>query len=132
MLGRPDPSDPAFEEAARKAFLAGTVLEAPKPPPPAQSARKPAERPLETVGGRPASPIAAIRTRPAAQPGLAEQTLEPHDTRGDDRPTDDAFPDRGARKADPSWPDLLRTPSAVAPVADDFFDGLIRRTERDR
>jgi hypothetical protein len=27
---------------------------------------------------------------------------------------------------------LLRTPTNVAPVADDFFDGIIRRVEGDR
>jgi len=50
----------------------------------------------------------------------------------DDRATDDAVPDRGERNGDGPWSDLLRTPRTVAPVADDFFDGLIRRVERDR
>jgi hypothetical protein len=36
------------------------------------------------------------------------------------------------RQADSPAPDYLRTPSSVAPVADDFFDGLIRRVEGDR
>jgi hypothetical protein len=41
-------------------------------------------------------------------------------------------PHPGALEVDRSWPDLLRTPRGVTPVADDFFDGLIRRVERDR
>jgi len=117
ILGRPDPADPAFEDAARKAFLAGTLLDAPKAVPPAESMRTPVERPVGSVLGLPLPQVDYARMDSAPV---------------DERTTDDPIPGRGAKKVDRSWPDLLRTPSGVTPVADDFFDGLIRRVERDR
>ena len=41
-------------------------------------------------------------------------------------------PERMTKQAVPAPDDLLRTPTSVTPVADDFFAGLIRRVEGDR
>jgi hypothetical protein len=131
-LGRPDPRDTAaYEEAARKAFLAGTLPDAPNAGPPAGSMTTPAERPLGTMAARPEPQLGAgTASSGGAAPDDGAETLDPGEVREDDQT--DPLAGREAPNVDGPWPDLLRTRSAVTPMADDFFDGLIRRVERDR
>jgi hypothetical protein len=74
----------------------------------------------------PAASTAAASTPPT-------DALESERAWADRLAAEDRLPGRNRRQADSSAPDyLLRTPTSVAPVADDFFDGLIRRVEGDR
>jgi len=137
MAGRADPADAAaFEEAARQAFLAGTPLDVPKPFEPASSAepmRTPGVRPLGTVA-RAGAPQAEPGRTPAAWlvSGARDETLESRAAPAAEGATHDRLPDRNEYNVGSPSLDLLRAPASVTPVADDFFDGLIRRVERDR
>ena len=75
-------------------------------------------------------PAAAARAHVWATPPRlpAKQSAAPRGERAEEPPG----PPR-RRKPGETAPDfLLRTPTSVTPVADDFFDGLIRRVEGDR
>ena len=137
MAARVDSAETvAYQKAAREAFRAGTLLNAPKHVAPTSSAEfpaSPAGRPLGLVAGRvsvQAEPIAkgpgAVMTRPM------DETLESEATPADQPSNKDRLHDLNLRQVGVSAPDLLRTPRSVTPVADDFFDGLIRRVEGDR
>lgn len=84
---------------------------------PAAGATLPARNELSSAG--PVAPTSAPIAGPTAL------------TRG---PAASDHPERRHRQlAGETAPDfLLRTPSGVSPIADDFFDGLIRRVEGDR
>jgi hypothetical protein len=146
-----------FDAAARKAYQSALTLETGAPlapaPPAARSAGAPTSAPLTVPLGTPATPTtapasgpttpdAASAAAPVATPAAAarasawatpprmpaEQSAPPG---GEAPEVSPAPPSR--RKPGETAPDfLLRTPTSVAPVADDFFDGLIRRVERDR
>lgn len=115
-------SDPALAGESRASTWHGTRRESSSVGPSALSARAP-------VGGRPevevvATDAEAIRgdtdtgTRNAAGAGSA---------------TNDSAEPSGRRSAGDTAPEaLLRTPSRVTPVADEFFDGLTKRVEGDR
>lgn len=83
---------------------------------PAAGAALPLRNDLSPAG--PAAPTSAAAQGPTTPAGLAATV---HSERHHRQPAGDTAPDF-----------LLRTPSGVLPVADDFFDGLIRRVEGDR
>jgi hypothetical protein len=124
----------AFQEVGREAFLAGTLTEAPKPAGSGSSGASIAsvrwlERPLEAV----------IRTETIAQPrdkAIAEVTDDSEDEAAlaETLAVDATVPGRQRRRqsGSSSPAHLLQTPANVAPVVDDFLDGLIRRVEGDR
>jgi hypothetical protein len=137
LAGRIDPAEAAaYEEAARKAFQTGTLVDAPKPSgsvPSAESAGSLAARPLGSLAGRtgPQAELIAKRSAPfVAEP--TGETLESHVATAEEPAVADRLPDRNSRDVGDSAQDLLRTPRSVTSVADDFFDGLIRRVEGDR
>ena len=112
-----------YEEATRKAFRAGTSLQSPKLFAPPRVVESPglklgAARPGAFISAPPAPP--APPATPAIEPARQPADVEP--------------PARGhGGQAGETAPDfLLRTPKSVIPIADDFFDGLIRRIEGDR
>jgi hypothetical protein len=117
--GRIDSAEAAaFDAAAREAYRQGTHLEqrlpaaidpTTPPPPLAKDARDAGPK-------RPAPNVSAVRTRPFVA------RAEPVEPRAVADPS----------KADDPGPDPpLGTRTSVTPVADDFFDGLIRRVEGD-
>ncbi len=140
VTGRIDPGDAdAYEEAARAAFRAGTLLDAPDFVAPGSS------RPRGESAGPQEHPSGSVfrLTGALTEPGATDSTgavpvpptdaLESEVAWADRLAAEDRLPGRRRRRADSSAPDdLLRTPTSVAPVADDFFDGLIRRVEGDR
>ena len=110
----------AYDEAAKEAYLAGTVKDAPKPiglpvadhsapsVPAPTGPRHPALAAAPTVAVPRAvspSPTAVPEANEAGRPRLGGETA-----------------------AEP----MPRIPASVASIADDFFDGLIRRVEGDR
>jgi hypothetical protein len=119
-----------FDAAARQAYQAALKLETGSPLAPASPPSRPADapepvpEPLATAAVD--APTWAALTGPQSQPS--------------DRPASPvlARPDlAGAAQSrqlgDTAAPhSLLRTPSTVTPVADEFFDSLIRRVESDR
>lgn len=129
---RVDPGEAAAWEAiVRESFRAGATLEAPtalEAEPTASTSTSPSAptRPVSSDFAR-RGPVAArgvasvsAPTTPAAEPAR--------------EPAADVRPEllhlQQARETAPEF--LLRTPTRVTPVADDFFDGLIRRVEGDR
>jgi hypothetical protein len=70
--------------------------------------------------GGPAAAPAAPAAVTGSEPARAPADSEPQARR----------PNRQAGETAPDF--LLRTPTSVAPIVDDFFDGLIRRVEGDR
>jgi hypothetical protein len=110
----------AFEEAAREAFRASSTLKARTPFVSVPTAESPgsvsgAVRAVVTVSA-PTAPALATAIEWAREPAAAEPPGR-----------------KPRRQAGDTAPDfLLRTPSSVTPVADDFFDGLIRQVESDR
>jgi hypothetical protein len=128
--GRHDRDAAAYEEAAREAFKAGTPTDVPSSAPSvdvagSRDARTPgrlaeaARREEATTAKRPGS-LGSDPTEEA--PGLAV-------TPADEPSMQDRRPDLKAPEAAGPATDLLRAPTSVTPVADDFFDGLIRRVE---
>jgi hypothetical protein len=130
----------AYEAAVREAFRTGTTLEAPRLLAPAPTARPlapapTAESPASTSGAaRPVTSVFAPTAPAAARPvasvsapttSAAEPAREPTAAEGPSP--------RHRRQAGETAPDyLLRAPTGGTAVADDFFDGLIRRVEGDR
>jgi hypothetical protein len=111
-VGRMDPDEAeAFNEAIREAFQASPPGEGPRPLTP------PSSRPrVSTLDAAPRAPL---------PPSPAPEVMTVQEPSATEQPT--------RRKASDTAPDfLLRTPASVAPVVDDFFDGLIRRVEGDR
>jgi hypothetical protein len=66
-------------------------------------------------------PANAGSAAPAPEPSMASPTAE-----------DDPGAELHREPGDTAPDFLLRPPASVTPVADDFFNGLIRRVERDR
>ena len=115
----------AYEEAARAAFRAGTPLDSPDVIP--RGSSEPVARPTGVL----TEPGVADSTGAASTPPT--DALESEVAWAERLAAEDRLPGRNRRRADSSAPDyLLRTPTSVTPVADDFFDGLIRRVEGDR
>jgi Beta-lactamase superfamily domain len=146
-----------FDAAARKAYQSALKLEigAPLAPalPAARSAGAPTTEPPTALASEPTAPDAASATglEPAAAPATAAEPAAAARTSawatpprlpaeqsaavGGEPPAAPPAPSTLPRRRQPgeTAPDfLLRTPTNVAPVADDFFDGLIRRVEGDR
>jgi hypothetical protein len=115
-----------FDAAARQAYQAALKLDlgsrAPaSPPSQPPDGPDPVPEPLETAEAE--APIWATR------PSLLDVRLA--DLPGQAPEPASAAPQR--RQPGGTAPgSLLRTPSSVAPVADEFFDSLIRRVESDR
>jgi hypothetical protein len=117
----------AFEKAAREAFRASMTPEARKPSRPETHkpfAPVPSSESPGTVSGavRPAGTVVAPTAPPAATVIESVQEAPAAGPPGRE-------PRRHAGDTAPDF--LLRTPRTT-PVADDFFDGLIRRVEGDR
>jgi hypothetical protein len=136
LLGRLDPRDAAaYEEAAREAFKAGTPNDVRTATPSIDAADLRA-REAPPVGSfapdaRPHGPPtterpASLGSRPTAKPHVSDRAT------AEGPAIDDAAPAPEVRGAVDPTNDLLRTPRSVTPVADDFFDGLIRRVEGER
>jgi len=100
----------------------------------------PATTPTSAPASEPRTPDTASATAPApatagcasawaTPPRLAaEQSVVPGGV-----PPEESLPPPRRRQPGDTAPDfLLRTPTSVTPVADDFFDDLIRRVEGDR
>lgn len=137
MVGRDDPAEAiAYEEAARTAFQAGTLLHAPRdvaPPSTADSRERPPAQPLGSVSGRSRLQAGSSATRAASSVSAPRgESIEWHTAPAEEPAAEVRRPDQDVPRVGRPAPDLLRTPRSVAPVADDFFDGLIRRVERDR
>ena len=134
VLGRLGSGDAAaYDEAAREAFKAGTPTDLPPSgpsydvagsrgaPPPGKFA-EPARRQDATtakqpssLGSGPTDDSLGSTGSTAHEPSMEDRLPEPH-------------PPPGADSAE----DPLRPPTNVTPVADDFFDGLIKRVEGKR
>ena len=136
MPGRIDPEDAAaYDEAAREAFRAGTTLGALRPfaadaSPEPSSSTSGAARPDPWVSAPTASPAAAGVARVSAPtppaPASAGELARERAAAG--RPAR-----RPRHQAGETAPEsLLRTPTSVVPIADDFFDSILRRVEGDR
>jgi len=118
-------SGPTTPDAASAAAPLGT---------PATQTTAPASGPTTPDAASAAAPVATPATAARASawatpPRMpAEQSAPP----GGEAPVVSPAPP-SRRKPGETAPDfLLRTPTSVAPVADDFFDGLTRRVEGDR
>jgi hypothetical protein len=108
-----------FEEAVREAFRAAMVLGPALPLPSPVDPESPAAR---QDGLRPISTVLV----PMLGGNLQKQEAP-------DRPEVTPSAARPPRQAGDTAPDHLLRPSASVPaVADDFFDGLVRRVEGDR
>jgi hypothetical protein len=136
LLGRVDPREAAaYEMAAREAFKAGTPTDVNSPPLSADSG--------DITGSRDARPPGTLAEPARLQEATTAKRPKPlrsEPTNGSDRVADtnatepeieDRSPDLTPEAGDAAT-DLLRTPRSVTPVADDFFDGLIRRVEGKR
>jgi hypothetical protein len=137
LLGRLDPREAAaYEEAAREAFKAGTPTDVRTATPSIDAADVGPARDAPPVGSfapdaRPHGPTtterpASLGSRPTAKPRVSDRATPKGPA------IDDAAPAPEARGAVDATNDLRRTPRSVTPVADDFFDGLIRRVEGER
>ena len=106
----------AYDEAVRVAYRTDTTIDVPRPMAPPESP------PFDPRLQRP------IRSSSIPTP---DPTIRPVDS-AEPR----AVPEVKARGRRPELgdkaPEGLRTPASVTSVADDFFDGLIRRVEGDR
>lgn len=106
----------AYDEAVRVAYRTDTTIDAPRPIAPPESP------PFDPRLQRP------IRSSSMTKPGTTIRPVE--------SAAPPAVPEVKARGRRPqigeTAPESLRTPASVTSVADDFFDGLIRRVEGDR
>ena len=122
--------------AARSAGAPPTALPtapAPEPTTPDAATAPRLEPDAESATAAEPDPAATAHTSAWATPPLlpAEQSAAPDGEPPAAPPAPSTLPRR--RQPGETAPDfLLRTPTNVAPVADDFFDGLIRRVEGDR
>lgn len=118
---RIDPAEAAaWEAVVREAFRAGSPVVTTRSTPPAQSSGAPAPR-IARLGTSSSASRRRSRTAPAA---VFNAAREP-ETGGPPKP-------ENRRQDGATAPDhLLRTPTSVALVADDFFEGLVRRVEGD-
>lgn len=136
-----DPGEAAaYKEAAREAFrTTGDLLDAPRalgPGSTAETARlaASAEGPIESAGGLPAyarkpGPIHSDELGASSR----SEMVEPGAITVEDGVSDAPSPGRARNQAGASAPDhLLRKAANATRVADDFFDGLVRRVEGDR
>jgi hypothetical protein len=137
----------AFEEAARKAYREGMTIETPRPDGSVPGTRSPVpgvarSRGIAAALGPAAPPrsLASVAARPADMEGAAGEAAEfgAAEPAAVEYPTSEPGAEvrptvRRRRQPGDTAPDfLLRTPTSVDPIADDFFDGLIRRVEGDR
>jgi hypothetical protein len=123
VASRLDREAAEYEEAMRQAFQAGTSPRSRKLPVPARIF----ESSASTVGA--ARPVAFVPVPPAPPTSAATPAIEPAGQSEHAK----APSRRHGGQAGETAPDfLLRTPKSVIPIADDFFDGLIRRVEGKR
>jgi hypothetical protein len=134
---------------------------APTSAPPTAPVATPAAVPAPAAGpfSLPTTPAATATTAPASEPTTpdaasatapepeaaarasawttpprlpAEQSATPGGERPAQSPEESPAPPHRRQPGETAPDFLLRTPPNVAPVADDFFDGIIRRVEGDR
>jgi len=123
-----------FDAAARKAYQLALKLETAAPlapaPPTARSAGAPTSAPAP-----PAAPVATPAVVPARASAWATPPIQPAEQSAapvGEAPEESPAPPRRRQPGDTAPGFLLRTPTSVTRVADDFFDDLIRRVEGDR
>jgi hypothetical protein len=132
LLGRFDHRDAAaYEAAAREAFKAATPTGVPTTTPAVDAADSLGPRDAPSLGpfSQPALRQDPTTTRRSGSLG-SQPTAKPRGSgsaTGGRPAIGDGAPEPKSLEA--ATTDLLRTPSSVTPVADDFFDGLIRRVE---
>lgn len=106
----------AYDEAVRVAYRTDTTIETPRPMAPLESPPfdPRLRRPIPS-SSFPSLGTTIVPVEPAGAPAVPELKT------GRRRP-----------QLGDTVPESLRTPASVTSVADDFFDGLIRRVEGDR
>jgi hypothetical protein len=136
-----DPEEAAaYKEAAREAFrTTGVLLRRPESSRPASPGDRPRpdgtpEGQIDTVIDAPSYNRKRTVTRSIASgPPPEIEIVDPGATLGEDVIADAPEPGQGRNQAKASAPGhLLRKPANVTRVADDFFDGVVRRVEGDR
>ena len=106
----------AFDEAVRVAYRTDTTIDGPRPMVPPES--QPSDPPLRGASRSSSFPALGTTVQPVESEGL---------------PSVPELKARGRRpQLGETAPGSPRTPASVTSVADDFFDGLIRRVEGDR
>ncbi len=134
LLGRLDPRDAAaYEEAAREAFKAATPTDVPATAPAVNAV----DSSISPVGPAPVPPApsafrqGATTTRRSGSLGSKQtaRPLGPDSATREGAAIDGSSTEQQSPEAVDATTDLLQTPRSVTPVADDFFDGLIRRVE---
>ena len=134
LLGRLDPRDAAaYEAAAREAFKAATPTDVPTKTPAVDAADFLGPRDAPSLGpsSQPALRKGPTTTRRSGSLG-SQPTAKPRGfdgVAGGGPVIEGGAPGPESLEAVDATTDLLRTPRSVTPVADDFFDGLIRRVE---
>ena len=137
-----------FDAAARNAYQSALKLETAAPLAPAQPAAHSAGAPTSAPPAAPApvaiptsappaapAPVATPAAVPARASAWATPPIQPAEQSAapvGGAPEESPAPSRRRQPGDtaPDFP--LRTPTSVTRVADDFFDGIIRRVEGDR
>lgn len=121
----------AWEAIVRESFRAGVRLEAPTAP---EAGRTAGSSTSPSAAGPPISSVFARRAPAAARRVASVSAPTAPAAEPAREPAADGQPELGhLQQAGDTAPEfLLRTPTRVTPVADDFFDGLIRRVEGDR
>jgi hypothetical protein len=119
-----------FDAAARQAFQAALKLDA-RSNLDAPTPRVPASPPSHVIeaGGPAPAPAAVVDTKALA---TANQSLENLAAPTVESPEKAVVAPRREQPGDRAPDSLLRAPSSVTSVADDFFDSLPRRVESDR
>ena len=117
-----------FDAAARQAYQAALKLDRGMPLAPAQPEARSAEAPRPV----PDSAIAAGESAWATQPGPPNSLSERLAVAGGESPEQVSAAPQQRQPGETAPGSLLRTPSNVTLVADEFFDSLIRRVESDR
>ena len=127
-----------FDAAARNAYQSALKLETAAPLAPAQPAARSAGAPTSAPPTAPVTtpaPVATPASIPARVSAWATPPIQPAEQSAapvGGAPEESPAPSRRRQPGDtaPDFP--LRTPTSVTRVADDFFDGIIRRVEGDR
>jgi hypothetical protein len=131
ILDKPAPENPVDlardQELLRAAFRASPWVQAPPLPPSGRADEQaPGHSPAPVFTLRPVrapSPIPLAPESPAKAPRPTSEAGP--------APTDRVGPVRSSPDASTAPDLLLRAPGNVSVIADDFFDGLVRRVEGD-
>jgi hypothetical protein len=132
-----------FDAAARDAYRTALKIETAAALAPAAHVPPAADEPASARPVAPDAEPAAVQTtsstvaeptavdhasRWASPPGLQDRPVPPR------REPDDSIPaqPRRRKRGETAPESMLRTPPDVAPVADDFFDSIMRQVEGDR